>query len=241
MAIISSLRPIPAVQRLIADSSRLRLDLATILFLVLSFAAISTSAGAQTYQPNSAYLGITFQTINEKNARRVGLSRVSGCIITKIKPNAPGDKGGLQVDDVMLEFNGRPVAKLEQFIDAMNDLQAGSVARIKLWRDGRKIDLDVKTGWSPYLLLGAEFFGKTRKITILQVYPHSPAAQSGLRKGDKVVRIEGRDVIEVGDATSALDGASLGATVMVEIERDGRALSIPVRLVIGKAPGASAQ
>jgi S1-C subfamily serine protease len=241
MAIISSLRPIPAVQRPIADSSKLRFDLATILFLVLSFAVISTSAGAQTYQPNSAYLGITFQTINEKNARRVGLSRVSGCIITKIKPNAPGDKGGLQVDDVMLEFNGRPVAKLEQFIDAMNDLQAGSVARIKLWRDGRKIDLDVKTGWSPYLLLGAEFFGKTRNITILQVYPHSPAAQSGLRKGDKVVRIEGRDVIEVGDATSALDGASLGATVMVEIERDGRAMSIPVRLVIGKAPGASAQ
>jgi S1-C subfamily serine protease len=241
MAIISSLRPIPMGRRTFPGRSQLRLDLGTVLFLMLGLAVFSTSAKAQTYQPNSAYLGITFQTINQKNARRVGLSRVSGCIITKIKPNAPGEKGGLKVDDVMLEFNGRPIAKLEQFIDAMNDLQAGSLARIKVWRDGRKIDLDVKTGWSPYLLLGAEFFGKTRNITVLAVYPHSPAAQSGLRKGDKVVRIASRDVIEVGDATTAFDGVSIGDTVRVDIERGGRPMSIPVKLVIGKAPGASAE
>jgi S1-C subfamily serine protease len=151
MAVISSLRPIPAGRRPIAVLSKLRPDLATILFLVLGVTVISTSAGAQTYQPNSAYLGITFQTIDKKNARRVSLSRASGCINTKSKANAAGEKG------------------------------------------------------------------------------------------DKVVRIESRDMIEVGDATAALDGASLGATVMVEIERDGHAMSMPVRHDIGKAPGASAQ
>ncbi|MFN3477463.1 MAG: S1C family serine protease, partial [Candidatus Methylomirabilales bacterium] len=83
-------------------------------------------------------------------------------------------------------------------------------------------------------------------ILVAQVYPNSPAARAGLRGGRKPIRIGNTIVSLGGDIITAIDGRKLssiddlttyldyerkvGDEVKLEVLRDGRSLSIPVRL-----------
>ncbi|HEX8502377.1 MAG TPA: M28 family peptidase [Pyrinomonadaceae bacterium] len=56
----------------------------------------------------------------------------------------------------------------------------------------------------------------------------SPAAAAGLRAGDKIVRLAGRDVRNVYDYTQALSEMKAGQQYDVEVLRDGQRLSLKV-------------
>ncbi len=84
----------------------------------------------------------------------------------------------------------------------------------------------------PYL--GVTTAAGASGVEVQGVAPGGPAADSGLRTGDRVVGIDGQAVSEPGDVTDALDGHEPGDTVTVEVERDGRRERIDVEL--GKRP-----
>ena len=56
----------------------------------------------------------------------------------------------------------------------------------------------------------------------------SPAAAAGLKAGDKIVRLAGRDVRNVYDYTQALSEMKAGQEYDVEVLRDGQRLSMKV-------------
>ncbi|MBR2615734.1 MAG: PDZ domain-containing protein [Clostridia bacterium] len=61
---------------------------------------------------------------------------------------------------------------------------------------------------------------KSGEVVIYSVFPASPAEQSGLRKGDVLLRVNGQNVAELGfyNAVAALSGEA-GTTVPVTVER----------------------
>ncbi len=58
----------------------------------------------------------------------------------------------------------------------------------------------------------------------------SPAGRAGLEPGDVITDIDGREVEAVEDVFAALRGRAPGATVTLEVLRDGRTTSFDVRL-----------
>jgi Do/DeqQ family serine protease len=68
-----------------------------------------------------------------------------------------------------------------------------------------------------------------RGILIARVMPNSPAAQSGLRAGDVIHRINGQDVNEAGDLQKIVDQSQVGSTLQVELNRNGQNVSLNVR------------
>jgi S1-C subfamily serine protease len=56
----------------------------------------------------------------------------------------------------------------------------------------------------------------------------SPAAAAGLRAGDKIVKLAGRDVRNVYDYTQALSELKAGREYEVELLRDGRRLTVKI-------------
>jgi predicted metalloprotease with PDZ domain len=56
--------------------------------------------------------------------------------------------------------------------------------------------------------------------------PGSAAESAGLRTGDELERINGRPVIDGTDVTAAVRAVRRGGTVIVDVERDGRPLTI---------------
>jgi putative serine protease PepD len=57
-----------------------------------------------------------------------------------------------------------------------------------------------------------------------------PAADAGLRAGDRIVSIDGRRVREPADVNGAIDGRGPGDRVTVDVERDGERREIEVTL-----------
>jgi len=65
---------------------------------------------------------------------------------------------------------------------------------------------------------------------VLQVRGGSPADRAGVRRGDLLRAIDGRPVREGIDWDIALIGRRAGATVPVELERDGRPIAVEIEL-----------
>ncbi len=65
---------------------------------------------------------------------------------------------------------------------------------------------------------------------VLQVVPHSPAAQAGLQRGDVIVKLDGDKVGNVTDLLRVLREAQPGEQVPVEVDRNGQAKTLHVRL-----------
>ena len=67
-------------------------------------------------------------------------------------------------------------------------------------------------------------------LTVQGFSPHGKAEAAGLRKGDRVIAVEGRPVAEVGDIRASLLDKKVGDTVRVRVRRDNgeHTLTVPL-------------
>ena len=71
----------------------------------------------------------------------------------------------------------------------------------------------------------AEFFGVERGVLVRQVREASPAEDAGMRAGDVIVAVEGREVRGVGDFGRMLD-AETGDAIEIDVVREGEKRSL---------------
>lgn len=66
-------------------------------------------------------------------------------------------------------------------------------------------------------------------ILVIQVIRESPAAKAGVRAGDVIQKIAGQSVRTADQVQQAVEQSSVGASLPVELRRDGQTLTITVR------------
>jgi putative serine protease PepD len=88
----------------------------------------------------------------------------------------------------------------------------------------------------PYLGVStsAPAAGQGDGAQIAEVTPGSPAERAGLRAGDVIVRVAGRQVAEPDDVMAAIEGRAPGDRVDIEVRRDGGGTTVSVEL--GRRP-----
>jgi serine protease Do len=80
------------------------------------------------------YLGVSTETIvNNSYARWYGLKVNSGVRITAVGADSPAGKAGLQVNDVIVKFNGQDIIDAQQLIDVINKAQVGQTVEMSYW------------------------------------------------------------------------------------------------------------
>lgn len=93
------------------------------------------------------WLGVAIQTVSHELADSFGLPKnMKGVALTAVGPGTPADKSGLKQGDVLVEYNGKTLAKttdLQQFVAESNP---GEHANIKVFRNGKFINVRVKIG-----------------------------------------------------------------------------------------------
>jgi S1-C subfamily serine protease len=70
---------------------------------------------------------------------------------------------------------------------------------------------------------------------VVEVVPGSPAAEGGLRPEDLIVAVDGEHVEKVDDVQRLMVGDRIGASVAVEVLREGRRVElslVPVELAL---------
>ena len=182
---------------------------------------------------------VTSGIVSALGRNQLGINTFENFIQTDAAIN-PGNSGGALVD-VNGNLMGINTAIYSRSGGSMGIGFAIPVSTAKLVLEGIVKDGVVTRGWigvepadlSPELM---ETFGvKARKgVLITGVLQNGPAAQAGVRPGDVVVQVAGKDIANVSELLSSVAALKPGAATQFKLQRREEALDVTV--TPGKRP-----
>jgi serine protease Do len=201
------------------------------------------------------YLGVVIQDVTPDLARVFNAPMGKGAVIADVSPNSPAAKAGLQKGDVIEELNGQPVTSANELKLQIALLPPGTVAHLKILRDGQSRDIAVKLGELPEKpaegeeaetsesgrpMLGisvadltpdiAHELGlrpDTKGVVVGEVIPGSPAAEAGLQRGDVIQEVNRKPVTSVSEFQKAIREAGKQPVVLL-VNRQGTTAYVTV-------------
>ncbi|MGB5570409.1 MAG: Do family serine endopeptidase, partial [Sedimenticolaceae bacterium] len=95
------------------------------------------------------YLGVLIQDVDHNLADSFGMAQPYGALISKIMPESPAAKAGLQVGDVILSFNGQRLLKSSQLPPLVGASGIEEEAVVRVLRNGKELDIAIAVGRLP--------------------------------------------------------------------------------------------
>ncbi|HJU44203.1 MAG TPA: trypsin-like peptidase domain-containing protein [Vicinamibacterales bacterium] len=83
------------------------------------------------------YIGVTLRNVDPDLQSSLKLTRSNGALVQDVKPGSPAARVGLRPYDVIVSFDGKPVATQDRLSREIAERQPGSTARLEYVRDGR--------------------------------------------------------------------------------------------------------
>jgi serine protease Do len=194
-------------------------------------------------------------SMSDEDARALGLSKAGGAIVTSVERNSPADRAGLRAGDVIVAFNGTPVASADDLVPRVSSAPPGSSVTLTVMRDGRTDTVEVTveelvsededsaarergttSGFG--LRLGDVTATIARQLglppdmdgaVVYDVKSGSAADRSGLRHGDIVRSVNRQAVHAAADAVRALERIEAGSSAFLLVWRDGSDVMVQVR------------
>ena len=96
------------------------------------------------------YFGISAETVvNASYAQWYGLATATGARIINVGTNSPANKVGIQINDVIVKFNGQDISDAGGLIKAIGQAKVGQTVDVALYRGNSQMTLQVTLGESP--------------------------------------------------------------------------------------------
>ncbi len=89
------------------------------------------------------WLGVSIEDITAEQASSLGLRRPEGALVSVVRNNSPAKDAGVTVNDVIVEFNRKPIASQRDLTRAVADTPIGKKTTVVVWRDGKRVTLNV--------------------------------------------------------------------------------------------------
>jgi len=198
-----------------------------------------------------AYLGVSLDPdFNTETATALKLDRVRGARVLKVTDNTPAARANLQVDDVVLTFDGVEVQDESHLINLVSLTPVGQKVKMMVFRNGKHIAVDVVVDdrqqlersqgpepegvgtpleqlgltiheLTPELVSQLGFTDETRGVLVLNVASHHPLSEQ-LRPYDVVGEIAGRPVTCVAEVRQILNSNSEAREIVLGVTRRER-------------------
>jgi serine protease Do len=190
-----------------------------------------------TGKVSRAQLGVTVQELNQSLADSFKLPQPEGALVAGIAPNSPAAKAGLQPGDVILAYNGQPIAASGDLPALVGMARPGDRANLEVWRNGKKETLNATLGGASEKVAAASGREEASRGKLgVAVRPLSPEeSQQAHLKGGLVVEdasgAAARSGIEPGDIIVAVNGAQVGTAAELQklIGQAGKQLAVLVQ------------
>jgi S1-C subfamily serine protease len=194
--------------------------------------------------------GFSGQSVGPDLALGFGLDRPGGVVVKRLFPGGPADRAGLQVGDVVLAVEGRPVDDVKALQFRIATGVAGGSVSLQVWRARRQLELTLPlepapespprdlrvleganplagaevANLSPALAEELELGDQWEGVVVTRVLRGSPAAGLRLRTGDVIAKVNGRAISSTKDLASALRYRV--SRWLLEIRREGQTLRL---------------
>jgi len=89
-------------------------------------------------------IGMRIQTIDEGIAQYYHLKSTKGVIVTKVYPNTPAERGGIEVGDIILDVDGYKINNENSMFSVFHEFRTGQTITLKIIRDEKEITKQMK-------------------------------------------------------------------------------------------------
>ena len=169
------------------------------------------------------WLGVQIQPVTEELAEGLGLDKAKGAIVSDLTEKSPALEAGIKQGDTILKANGEDIDDARDLARTIAKVKPGSEIPIDIIRNGKAETIKVKIGTMPSD--PAKMAGVTKPddgfdlsslgievapaddgagVRITQVNPDSAAAERGLKEGDVILEVAGKQVANAADVEAAV-------------------------------------
>ena len=210
----------------------------------------AVGGGHQVVRP---WLGARLQSITPEMARTLGLPAPSGALVADVWPGAAAERAGLKQGDVVVSVNGAPVVDAAALNYVVATHRPGEDLKVGFRRNAAPQTVVLRAEAAPAtparderLISGHNPFEGATVVNLspavaqeLGVDPFAPpgvliskisggaAAQVGLRPGDVVRSVNGREIKLVRDLVGAVMGQT--SAWQLTLERGGQQFTLSLR------------
>ena len=193
-----------------------------------------------------SWLGVIIQELDNETAEALDIETRNGALIADVVKDSPAEDAGMQEGDVIVEFNGRPIANTANLKNVVSLTAPESTNRVKVIRNGSPKTVKVTLQELPenpqqYAIRqrneSNEFGLELKKITdslkekyqieeeealvVTRIDPNGEAYGKGIREGDIIKRIGTERVRSLKDYNRLLEKAKVKGTVLVLVKKPG--------------------
>jgi serine protease Do len=187
-------------------------------------------------------LGVYIQAVSPELAQQFGLSKAAGALVASVNPGSAAAKAGIKQGDIILKFNGQPVANNNELLLKVSATPPGSTIHLDIFRDGKTIPVTATleeasaTGAGPGMSEGAGqgsalagvqvqtltadianqlgLSPGTTGVVVTAIDPSSPAADA-LQRGMVIQEVNHRKVNNVNEYNQAVQAAGAKSVLLL--------------------------
>lgn len=202
------------------------------------------------------WLGVLIQDVTRDLAESFGMERPHGALVAQVLDDSPAKKAGIEVGDIIVEFNGKEIAYSSDLPHLVGRTRVDSTARVKVLRNGKQRTLKVRIGELPAEeelqlaradsrqvnsdRLGLQVKDLTadqRKeleiasggVLVMKV-DEGAAASAGISRGDVIVKLNNKEVKDARQFRELVDELPEGRSVPVLVIRRNGPLFLALRV-----------
>ncbi len=190
------------------------------------------------------WLGVEIGSLDQELAEKLGIDRTEGALVTGLE-RGPAREAGIKPNDVIIQFGDIPIKDSNHLLHVVGTHKPGEVVRVKVWRDGKIHEFQVKLWERPGDLfiarsedmpvpeLGFEVaelsrrmrreYGITEKrgVVVVEVQEGSQAQKEGLQPGDVILSVNKKSVDSTDSFYSEVEKALEKGLLLLYISREG--------------------
>jgi serine protease Do len=210
----------------------------------------------ETGSVSRGWLGVLIQEVTRELAESFGMENPYGALVAKVLDDSPAAAAGLEVGDVIVEFNGKKVMRSSSLPPLVGRAKVGQEAEVTVIRNKQRRNIGVQIAQLPAATTRASYtpesdqaieesalgmkveelgieVGKRLKIEngvqVVEVDESGPARDAGILKGDVITMINNRAVGSIGDFEEITDELKSGKSVALLIQRRAGPVFLAIR------------
>ena len=183
---------------------------------------------------NALFAWAMFSFLAYKNGRQIDPVTTVGRVLTEGLPQEAAALKQITPGSKITRINGDTVTSWDEIVNEIANVSAPEV-RIDLDR-GQTVVLPIHPDALEERLKAAHALQPYRAPVIGEVLPDKPAARAGIRKGDSVVAVNGRQVGQWYDVLEQVQ-SGVGHTLALTVSRNGERREVQMQPYTDTVPG----
>lgn len=204
------------------------------------------------------WLGVQIQDVTRQLAESFGMDRPHGALVSKVIADGPADKAGIQIGDIIVEFNGQIIETSGELPPRVGITPVDEKSKVKIIRQGERQEIAVKIGLLPAQpglasntgpaaapetnvnrlgIMVADLSDDQRQQVqvekngvLVQKVNKGIAMDAGIQPGDVILRIQNTSVRNAAEFNALVGKLPADKSIAVLVQRNGSPVFLAFKL-----------